>query len=263
MRLAHYAVIRYVADPARNEPVNVGIVLWNDAGSRLRLDDEAVARVVRDNPHLSRDSLLYLNRFLSRRLAVNRPLNGTGPLEDRIQEGSQFPVFFTEARFTTVRDGSEDALDTELEGLLGRIVRPQRRGWSGRPGTAANLAKRWKPWLGKRLVRNHVFEDSRTGIPRVVSFYANSGADVAVDVLGLAVKEANEIQQRADAEAYKVEDILAVHDLRYLVHCDLYWEDRYASANAAAIRTLETAGARVLTSLEDTATQVEKAIGVG
>ncbi|MDP9365149.1 MAG: DUF3037 domain-containing protein [Chloroflexota bacterium] len=260
---ARYAVIRYVADPARNEPVNVGIVLWNDVASRLRLDEEALARVVRGNPHLSRDALHYLDQFLRARLVGDRRQNGSQPMEDRIQERSQFPVLFTESRLTTVRDASDEALDAELAGLVARIVRPSgRQGGGARPGVAGDLAKRWKPWLGTRLLRNHVFEESKTGVPRMVNFYANSGADIAVDIVRLVIRAADDIQHRADAEAFKVEDVLARHDVRFLVHCDLHHDQHYAQANNAALRTIAAAGATVLTRIEDTAAQVEATIGV-
>ncbi len=262
MKPASYAVIRYIADPARNEPVNVGVVLWNELGSRLKVDDEAIARVVRDNPHLSRDALRYLDGFLRRRLDADRSDDGTADIAREIQTRSQFPVVFTAPLFTTVDGDTDAALDTELDSLLARIVRPPRRRGGRRTGTTSDLTKRWKPWLGTKLVRNHLFEDSKTGVPRTVSFFANSGANVAVDVLSLAINEAGEIQQRADAEAYKVEDVLARNDIRFLVHCDLRWDDQYSAVNDAAIKTLQAAGTEVTTTVEETASAVETAIGV-
>lgn len=262
MKPANYAVIRYIADPARNEPVNVGVVLWNEIGSRLKLDDQAIARVVRDNPHLSRDALLYLDDFLRRRLIADRSLTGSTDIGREIRQRSQFPVVVTEPLFTTVADETEDALDAELDSLLARVVRPPRRRGGPRPGTTSDLTKRWKPWLGTKLVQNHVFASSKTGVPRTVTFFANSGANVALDVLSLAINKADEIQQRADAEAYKAEDILAKNDIRFLVYCSLRRDEQYATVNEAAIRTLQTAGAEVTTTVEETATAVEAAIGV-
>ncbi len=262
MTPASYAVIRYVADPARNEPVNGGVVLWNEVGSRLKLDDQAIARVVRDNPHLSRDALRYLDDFLRRRLIARRPLDAPTDLGREMQKRSQFPVLFSAPLFTTVADATEDALDRELGSLLARVVRPRQRRGGARPGATSDLTRRWKPWLGSKLVQNHVFADSKTGVPRTVTFFANSGANVAVDVLSLAIKEAEEIQQRADAEAYKAEDILAKNDISFLVHCNLRLDEEYAAANDAALRTLRAAGAQVTTTVEETATAVESAIGV-
>lgn len=262
MRSAEYAVVRFVADPARNEPVNLGIVLWTERASRLKLDDDAIARVVRDNPHLSRDSLHYLDNFLRRRLAMG-DVGGTSEIARHIQNRSQFPVLITEPRFTTLSDDSEAAIDDELNALLARVVRPQSRRAGWRPGTARQLAQRWKPWLGAKVVQNYVFEQSKTGVPRMVSFFANSGADIAVDVLSLAIKDADDIQRRADAEAYKVVDVLAKHHVSFVVHCDMRGDDQYEDANAAALRTLSTSGARVTTTVEDTVAAVESAIGVG
>lgn len=75
MTPALYAVIRYIPDPARNEALNVGIVAWSEASCRLRIDDEAVARVVRENPHLEREALLYLEASLRDQLSTDDPFS--------------------------------------------------------------------------------------------------------------------------------------------------------------------------------------------
>jgi hypothetical protein len=40
---AQYSLIRYIPDPARNEPLNVGILVWSGSGIRLRLEPQAFA----------------------------------------------------------------------------------------------------------------------------------------------------------------------------------------------------------------------------
>jgi membrane protease YdiL (CAAX protease family) len=52
MREGHYVVIRVVPDLARNEALNVGIILWDPTGFRLGFDGEAISRVIRENPQL-------------------------------------------------------------------------------------------------------------------------------------------------------------------------------------------------------------------
>ena len=52
MTPATYSVIRYIADPARNEPLNMGILAWNEIDIELKIHSEAVARIIRSHPHL-------------------------------------------------------------------------------------------------------------------------------------------------------------------------------------------------------------------
>ena len=92
MKTASYAVIRYVADPGRNEPLNVGVLVWDDAGFNVRIDDDAIARVVRDHPFLPRDGLRSL------RPTIEHALDGAGPFSsDRMvsffQVQSGFPFY--------------------------------------------------------------------------------------------------------------------------------------------------------------------------
>ncbi len=255
---AQYAVIRYIADPARKEPLNIGVVLWHDLGCRLQLDSDAITRVVRENPYLTADSLMYVEPFIRNRLALDRPVNGSVDLRGRVRGASQFPVVLSDPLMTMVIDESEGSLDEEVADLIARIVRPAKHRRGGvRAGAIQTLAKRWKPWIGHQIARDHLFGTTKSGNPRKVDFFANSGTNVAVDVLALAVKEAKDIQQRADAEAYKVEDVIHRHnDVRFLVHCDMKTSDSYHEANLAAIRSLTTAGATVFTDVEKTADEL-------
>ncbi len=258
MKTAHYAVVRYVADPARNEPVNVGIVLWSGYESRIKFEPDALARVVRQNPHLTGDSLLYLEPFLKSKLAGDKLHNGSFDFDQWDREVNLFPVIVSKPLFTSVGDTSEEALDDEVESLLSRIVRPPKRSGGSHRSPTKDLARRWKPFLTtKRLVQNHVFQESRTGNPRTVNFFANSGANVAVDIVGLAVQRADEIQQRADAEAYKIEDVRARHEVQFIVHCPVNWDEQYREVNEAAIRSIQSAGADVVTDIDEAAQRLE------
>ena len=70
MSEAHYSVIRYIPDPSRGERLNIGILLWEDSADyRLELDQKAIERVIRENPRLERDSLLYIEPMLSEQLS--------------------------------------------------------------------------------------------------------------------------------------------------------------------------------------------------
>src|SRR4051812_23339563 len=126
MKPAHYSVIRYIADPGRNEALNVGILLWAEGGHRLRIDDAAVARVIRENPRLNRNALDGLRATLEREL-LPTPFTEEGLLR-LLESHPGFPVSLTEARYTTVAENLGAGLDDTLERLIERIVRPKRRG---------------------------------------------------------------------------------------------------------------------------------------
>src|SRR5439155_1319512 len=75
MTAAHYAVVRYIADPGRGEPFNVGVVLWDSEGYLLRIDRDAVKRVSQQSPWLEEDALHHLEADLAARLALSEPFH--------------------------------------------------------------------------------------------------------------------------------------------------------------------------------------------
>lgn len=101
-----------------------------------------------------------------------------------------------------------------------------------------------------RVTRGHSFPRSTSGIPRAVDFFANSGANVAADVVKLALKRADEIRRRSDAEALKVWDIRTSNEgLRFMVFCDFSSEPELAEPNENARQVLATVGAEVVTDM--------------
>src|SRR5438128_1096878 len=127
MRPANYSVIRYIADPARNEPLNLGIIVWTKEGFAAKIDENAVARVVRENPHLERDALLYVDGFIHQQLARTVPPFTKDGFLRVVAEQAGFPVSFSEPRYTTLSGEGGQALEETLDRLLARIVRPGRR----------------------------------------------------------------------------------------------------------------------------------------
>jgi hypothetical protein len=248
---ANYSVIRYIPDPGRGESLNVGILLWDEDEFRLNLDDKAIERVIRENPRLERDSLLYVEPVLNERLAT-----AVVPVAVRIrtmlESQKGFPIELSEPRFTTVEP--DDDLDVALERLTARIVRPRRRTGGGGTHPAEVMERRLKRLLDRDAVsRNYFFAQSKSGVPRKADFFANSDANVALDVLRLALKRADDIRLRADAEAFKVYDILEaenpVHD--YVVFCEFAREAALAETNENARKVIETQGARIVTDLDE------------
>lgn len=256
---AHYSLVRYTPDAARGEQLNIGILAWTDHRLAFDLDSAAVDRVIRENPHLATDALAGLRDQLRSELAVDQG-DASAAAQAWLSFQHGFPVTATEPRHTTVTDDSQAALVETVDRLVTRIVRPRRRSGGGAgPGHA--LEQRLRPLIrSNRILRDHTFRASRSGVARRVDYFANSTANVALDVVSLAVKSADEILRRADAEAFKVEDILAKNDLKIVVYCAVSADDAVREPTATATKIIESVGAVALTSAEEAAGRVFRAV---
>jgi Protein of unknown function (DUF3037) len=257
---AQYSVIRYNPDPARGERLNIGILIWDEesADYRLKIDEEATKRVIRENPRLELDALLYIEPMLSEQLA-SAAVPASARIKTLLDRQHGFPLEFSEPLFTDIPpDGNllaedGDGLDVALDKLVQRIVHPKRRGGGGHPSPRAQMASMLRPWIKTNAISaSYALKATRTGVDRYVDFFANSGANVALDVLQLAVTKADEIRQRADAEAFKIYDVRGgggVND--YLVYCQFASDRQLSGVYDDARTVIEAQGARVLTDPEE------------
>lgn len=254
MTSANYSVVRYIADPARNEALNVGVLVWNDSRFALQIDEGAVSRVIRDNPHLERDALLYLEGYLRQRITRTVPPFTKEGVFRVIAEQSGFPVLLTEPRFASAEGQDEKALSVTLERLLARVVRPpKRRGGGAGNQAAAALHRGLKPLIeDHKISRHYVIEAPRTQVPRSVDFYANHGSNVALDILNLALAKADDVRGRADQEAFKVWDLLESEQVTTFYVLPLLRSDEsMADTNEVALKILQSTGGSVVTDIED------------
>lgn len=254
MSEAHYSVIRFIPDPARGELLNIGILLWDEESGdyRLELDQKAIERVIRENPRLERDSLLYIEPMLAEQLA-----SAVAPVPARIMsilgKQSGFPLDFTEPLFTTIAP-DEDGLDATLERLLKRVVQPKRRGGNFPKTPADEMETRLKPLIRSQAVSRAYQVKAKSGVERHVDFFANSGANVALDVLQLAISEAATIRERADAKGMKVLDLLNGEQVNdYFVYCRFSDDRQLAHVYDEAKTVIEAQGARVLANPDEAA----------
>jgi hypothetical protein len=181
-------------------------------------------------------------------------------IQARLAAVSGFPVVVSEARMTTI--GEDDhALTATLDRLVDRIVKPKRRQGRGPINILQELERRLEPLIERHVVvANHVFERTRTGVPRRVDFFANSGANVAVDTLRLNLKRADEIRLRADAQAYKISDITEKQrGLTYMVLATFGEDEDLIDANAQARKILVSTPARIVDDMDEVAIELERA----
>jgi hypothetical protein len=262
MSEANYCVIRYMPDPGRGENLNIGILLWEreSAEYRLGFDQKAIERVVKWNPHVDRDSLRYIEPMLNQRLG-SAVAPATARIDEVVEHGGGFPLNFTEPRFTTVTE-DEDGLDATLARLLSRVVTPRQRYAPHATSPVDQIEKMLRPLLKARKVsRDHVFAETKTGFPRSADFFANSGANVALDVVKLAYKEADRTRLRADAEAFKVSDVLggAASVKKYVVLGQFRSDREFRRTNDEVRTIIEGQGAAVLTDMAEAAGVLEDA----
>jgi hypothetical protein len=267
MKQAHYVVIRYIADPARNEALNVGILVWSDEEFRLRIDHEATLRVIRDHPWLERDALAYLEPHLRERLnsALEHEPLAAGAVARILARQKGFPVLLTEPRTTTILEEGAEGLDSTTMRLLQRIVIPRRRrGGGGGPTPFDELARPLRPLIRQgQVYTRHPMPRSRSGVPRVVDFYVNSVANLALDAIRLSVQDPNEIRLRADAEAFKIEDILLEKGNRverFIAYCQLARQEELHDTYSRAFQVLTSAGAEVVTTAGAAVERVEQLV---
>lgn len=220
MMRAEYALVRYIADPARYEPRNVGIVFWDGEQWECRIDPEAARRVEAENPHLAPGAVLTFGGVL-RHALEQASVCSRDELQSVLSRFKEFPVSISDLRITTLDETIEDSRERReraIDTLLKRLVRPRRCGGGG-PSPELVLERLLRPWiLRHQIERDYVIAQSRSGVPRTVHFFINGSRNVAIDALNLNLKRAPDIIKRADAEANKIRDVRdSGVDLRFVV----------------------------------------------
>ena len=258
---ARYSLIRYIPDSVRGEQLNVGILAWTEHHLAVELDERAVDRVIRENPHLATDSLRGLRETLREQLTMTAP-QPTESAATWITSQRGYPVVATEDRHTTVTEDSVEALGEAVERLLARVVRPRRRGGGGGFDPGQALERSLRPLLlSQRVVADYTFPTSRSGVARRVDYFANSGANVALDVIKLALKSADEVMRRADAEAFKIEDIRDANQIEVVVFCTTSNDEAIVEVTKSAEQVIASVGASVVTSVDDAAAMMARLVG--
>ena len=81
-----------------------------------------------------------------------------------------------------------------------------------------------------------------------------------LDVVRLAMQRADGVRERADAEAFKIQDIKAVNaDVRFVIYCAVSPEHALHPAQESALRVIQSVGAEVTTDIDRAAGELERA----
>lgn len=262
MTVSRYSIVRYVPDPLREERVNVGVALVAEDGSFARCRFLHNWSRVRG---FGAEDISFLKEFAA---DLEREMARTADLfEPRGFEadclGAYAANWANSIQLSEPRASVADDLDALLTRLVHQFLVEPTPGAPRHWPAALALEKRFRPWVDKHVIEpGHTFGDSRSGVPRVVSYFANSGANLALEALRLDLKRAESIQTRADAEARKIEDIRNRHaEIDMIVYCELPEDPALGQASRFARLTLEDVGAQVTSNLDEASDRMLAAVG--
>lgn len=215
---AAFSVIRFTADIARNEPVNIGLIGFYEGHMAVIIDDAAVRRVLSTNPDLPPEALVGIAEQIDSALKGEtfRTLDDAARL---ISERVYFPLttssFMPFTLQTSLAEQARQDLETALVHLSVKLVKPKRR-HSKRRGQSPREAvkRRLDPFIKQNQVaENFKVRGGKSGDERQLTFFANHGSDVGLEIVELPSEFSYEtLKMRADALAFEADDILSSPD---------------------------------------------------
>lgn len=259
MRDANYAVIKFIPDLSRNEPMNIGVLAWCDGAHILRFDSRSFRAITRRSPDLAQDALELMTQSICASFADAHLRDGQDYLEF-MREALRSPFKVTEPLFVGIDDSPDSALEAvlsnEVDILLERLVRPsKRRPTKHQDGPRKTLWKVYKKLFeDDQVVESYEVKATQTGLTRQVDFYLNHGTDMAVDVLDLNNDSSRQhAMDTADSMRSKSIDMLYGAEVKHIV-AHLPADIRPGlQEHVALIRTMLKVEARVIltTSVEE------------
>jgi hypothetical protein len=251
-----YSLIRSIPDPIRGEVFNIGIIAWNDEEYRIALNEDAAQRSVNQSPFLAKDAWVHYEQFFRDLLCPDGEFDREA-LNRFIAEPKGETLRLTKPAYVRLSDGP-DAFNQRLDEIVKRLVRPVHRGGGSTTPVSELRSRLLRHLRSKAVHQNHAFSDTRSGVPRTCHFYANSGANIALDALRIDVSKASDAFERVDAEATKVADVLERNDLRYVVYCRSAEDEHHHFVTDRARKVLHSFGAEVVTSAEEASQLLER-----
>lgn len=257
MRPGQYSLIRCIPDPMRGEHLNVGVILWDDRDVRIHVDGQAAERAVKKSPFLAREAWTFYEPLLHERLLKNGTFD-PAMVRHLVDHPPSHTLTLTEPAYVAFEDHA-DALDRRLEQMIAQMVRTRQYGRRVK-APVEEISERVRPLIkSHRVIEHYRFPRSRTGRTRQADFYINSSANIALDALRLDFQRVGDIQLRTDAEAYKVEDVLANNDVRYVVYCRFKADEQLREINEEMRKTLIDAGADIAVDADEAAQRIRQA----
>jgi hypothetical protein len=218
-----YAVVRYIADPARDEPINIGVAARGPAGAVFRTDQAALDRMRVTDPYIDPVTIPHVVEYIER--LVDEPIlrlgaNGAEAIEPWSPDflaalGEQLPERFTLGRplFIEYADESRAAMEAAAEDLSARLVKPvtRRPAFPHDPGAPFERLKKLLVTSiksGRVMVRANV-QGTLTRRVRQPDFYYRDrmGRAVVVETVKLTQRPRHIVSKTADAAAFELLDL--------------------------------------------------------
>jgi len=236
-----YSIVRYIADRARNEPINIGLILRYENQYFFDFSKESVERATTIDPNADESSLESIDEIIDGILSnpiyfwddqENDSVEIFPEDEDflgSLARESSNKILFSEPRSIIIE--SEESVDNAISMLLTRLVSPLKE----RPRFAPKESKARKtfrqelnPWIKHGDVHVDMTLYGKSGISREVDFFFENGSKNFVKKLDLNNRKESTIIQKAESQAYAVEDtrrIIGDKTLNPYIICD-FSEDR-------------------------------------
>lgn len=223
MNQASYKLLKYIPDPVRNEPVNIGILAWYASHAIIRFDPHAVARAVTRDRDLGEDVLQVVVDEIATDLN-DADLKDERDFLDFVRSTMRGPFVATDTRpfgIPNVPDSAVPAvLSNEVDALIDRLVKPvRRRSVRSAKSPRLVLVDRYQRFLAPdQLETSYEVKHTETGLPRKVDLFVNHGVDTAVDIMDLRRDTSRDTAiEAADAIKAKSQDILEGHEVKLVI----------------------------------------------
>ena len=217
-----FSVIRYIPDPARNEPVNVGVVLKFGEEVEVKTHRDAVRRAITSDPQADESALGRIDGFLERmtqepQLLIDRHSGQPRdvPPEDgdflhALSQQSTGKLLFAEPQYIEISSGRKEELERHLSALVDRLARPLRQRARFAPvqnPPRLEMQRALQQWIRIGVVKMNETLEGRSGIPRRANFYFENGRNYLVNHIVLEQKRESQLFSKAQSDAFEIEDI--------------------------------------------------------
>jgi hypothetical protein len=222
MPAGQYSVVRYVPDPVRDEPINIGIIATGPAGAVFVSDDAAFERMRIVDPFLDADTIPHIQDYIDRlvREPVTRVAERTVETIDPWMPGfldslrDRFPERFVLGRLLYIEyaDESREAMADAAADLADRLVKPVTR----KPAFPRDTGVPFERL--KKLLRTAIKADRVQVRPAIQGFTRRvrhpdffyrdrDGNGVIIVTVKLTQRRSQTLSQVADAKAFELLDM--------------------------------------------------------
>ena len=217
-----FSVIRYIADPARNEPINLGVVLQCGEVIDVKTNTEAVRRAITSDPQADSVAMGRIDAFVTSLISQHHRMQDSEsgsvrevhPLDQNCLTAlagiSTGKLVFAEPQSVEVPSSDKREVDRTLDMLVRRLARPLKQRSVFAPIESAPrqyMRRALRPWIDEGIVSKDAPMESKSGVPRVADFLFQNGRSYVVKHVMLEHKRESQLFAKAQSDAFELEDI--------------------------------------------------------